>query len=339
MKSKGMRSAGGVRPLPAGVVSPPDSARLRELTEALRDAGGGTLRALLLYGSHVQASEPDRFSAYDLIVVVDAYRPFYESLANAGRLRRPPWLMALVSHVLMPNVVSFDADRHDAAGAKCIVVTLSHLKRAAGPRAKDHFLKGRTVQRLALAWARSQADREKVLDALRLAREDTVRWVRPFRPAPFDAESYAETMLRVSYAAEIRPEAHERVREVFDAQRETLVAIARQAIAAALERGDATETPQGYAWTREAGAGSRWVISLYFTRSKARATARWFKYLITFEDWAPYIVRKLERRAGLHIEVTDRERRWPVLFLWPKLFWVLKELKRNSGTSGEGPSP
>jgi hypothetical protein len=49
---------------------------------------------------------------------------------------------------------------------------------------------------------------------------------------------------------------------------------------------------------------------------------------VTYEDWPFYIVRKLERRAGLQVEVTERERRWPFIFLWPKLVRVLRELNR-----------
>jgi hypothetical protein len=88
--------------------------------------------------------------------------------------------------------------------------------------------------------------------------------------------------------------------------------------------------PPGF-WVRAATAG-------YFARSKTRATLRWGKHIATFEDWPFYIVRKLERRAGLRVEVTEREKRWPFVFLWPKLFAVLRELRRirHSGDPTRG---
>jgi hypothetical protein len=47
--------------------------------------------------------------------------------------------------------------------------------------------------------------------------------------------------------------------------------------------------------------------------------------MITFNDWQTYIVRKVERRTGMSVELTPAERRWPLLLLWPKVFKVLRE--------------
>ena len=50
---------------------------------------------------------------------------------------------------------------------------------------------------------------------------------------------------------------------------------------------------------------------------------RWAKYMALYDDWLDYVVRKVERRSGVAIELTARERRWPLLFLWPKLLRFL----------------
>ena len=42
----------------------------------------------------------------------------------------------------------------------------------------------------------------------------------------------------------------------------------------------------------------------YFSRSKVRSTARWGKHIVTFNDWLPYVQKKVERRTGMQIEVT-----------------------------------
>jgi hypothetical protein len=65
-------------------------------------------------------------------------------------------------------------------------------------------------------------------------------------------------------------------------------------------------------------------VERYFRRSKARSTLRWFKHIVTFNDWLTYIQKKVERRTGLKIEVTPWERRLPLLLLWPKVFYVLR---------------
>lgn len=175
-----------------------------------------------------------------------------------------------------------------------------------------------------------------VLSAVRMAREGVVGWVRPFLPGLFDLERFAETMLRVSYRGEIRPESPERVFQVFQSQRETLLTISEEALAAAVKRGVAIRVSDRYRWKRSPGRMTRFAYVVYFTGSKVRATARWFKYIVTFEGWLDYIARKIERRAGFEVEITDRERRWPLIFLWPKLFMVLRAVKRGGPPSESG---
>ena len=47
--------------------------------------------------------------------------------------------------------------------------------------------------------------------------------------------------------------------------------------------------------------------------------------MVTFEDWLEYIVRKAERHTGKPILLTPSERRWPVIFLWPRLIRYLRD--------------
>ena len=54
---------------------------------------------------------------------------------------------------------------------------------------------------------------------------------------------------------------------------------------------------------------------------------RWLKHMVTFEGWLDYILRKIRRHAGADadIELSPRERRLPLLFLWPRLFRYLRQ--------------
>jgi hypothetical protein len=60
-----------------------------------------------------------------------------------------------------------------------------------------------------------------------------------------------------------------------------------------------------------------------------RATLRWAKYVALYDDWLEYVVRKVERRSGVALELTGRERRWPLVFLWPKLVRFLARPRRR----------
>ena len=59
-----------------------------------------------------------------------------------------------------------------------------------------------------------------------------------------------------------------------------------------------------------------------------RATVRWAKYVITFDDWLDFIVRKARRHTGEDIVLSDRERRMPLLFLWPRVIHYLRHKDR-----------
>jgi hypothetical protein len=130
------------------------------------------------------------------------------------------------------------------------------------------------------------------------------------------------------------------VLQVFRSQREVLLAISAESISAAVARGEVVPVPAGYRWARPPGRTVRWVYTLYFVQSKVRATSRWAKYMFTFEGWLDYIARKIERRAGFKVEVSERERRWPLIFLWPKMFWVLRTVKESElDPSEDGEAP
>ena len=338
------------RPDPGSDPGPdPGAARL---VDALRAAvGASELRAVLLFGSRLVQASPDRYSAYDLVVVCEDYRAFYQGLGRVGATRRPPALVAALNRVLAPNVIALAPNGWESGPvAKIMVIEPDAFDRALGPRAPDHFLKGRLVQQVALLHARDDASAAWVEARLDGARADVPRWVGPFLESPFTAEPAARRMLELSYAGEIRPEAGDRVRQVFDAQRTFLVGMLERILDDAVARErliriDGAEPT--YRFARPPGALDRLPVRLYFLRSKARATARWLKHVVTFDNWLDYLARKVQRRTGMRVEISRWERRLPLLLLWPKALRVLRQrpatlgasrgAQTGSGTRGERP--
>jgi hypothetical protein len=51
------------------------------------------------------------------------------------------------------------------------------------------------------------------------------------------------------------------------------------------------------------------------------------KTAFTFGDWVPYVLWKLERHTGRRIELSERQRRHPLIFAWPIILPLL--LRRN----------
>ena len=297
---------------------------------ALSDLSPGSLVGVLFFGSQRTRANPDRFSAYDLVVVVEAYRPFYRALRDASRLRRGPALMAALNAVLTPNQISLRLPdgRGGELHAKCSVFTLEHLRRETSPRRRDHFTAGRLFQPAEVLWARDDVGREALLDALCSACASTYAWSRPWLEPSFDADRYLRTALRVSMGREIRPEpTAERTFTLHEAQRQEQLPVYDALLRGLCEDGElaAAEGREGsYSLTRPVGLAERLRLAAYFRISLVRATLRWFKYVLTFDDWLDYLLRKVRRHTGQDIQLSARERKHPLVFLWPRVFHYLR---------------
>jgi len=307
-------------------------AAAERLGGALAAASEGSVRSVLLYGSHLLGASPGRESALDFVVVVSDYRAFYEALHRAGESHRPVWLMTGLSRVLPPNVIAYTPDEGAAGLAKCLVVSRDDLRDAVGPRPRDHFLLGRMVQRLAVVWSADEEERAWAEARMAEARAGVLAWVGPFLDEPFDAESLGRRLLEVCYRGEVRPEARDRSGVIFETQREHFRQRLAPVLDAAEREGRVTAVEGGYRFTSPPGARERRRWSGHFRRSKVRATLRWLKHVATFENWLPYVHRKAERRLGITIELSRLERRWPLIFLWPRAVRLLLRRPDREGT-------
>lgn len=301
------------------------------LARAVAEAGGGQVRAVVFFGSRKSRARPDPWSAYDFFVVTRGYRPFFRSLREKGRLRRPAWLVAALNAFLPPNQISLSTAGPDGTvlRGKCGILSEEHFRRETSERHRDHFTLGRLFQPTEVVYTADEESRALVLDALARAHDLTLDWSRPWLPERFEAEEYTRTLLRVSYRGEIRPEPSGRADALWEAQREALLPAYRVVLSARAAQGDLREPAPGvFALARPVGTGERLRLAFYFRWSKVRATARWLKYIVTFDDWLEFIVRKARRHSGQEIELTSRERRWPLVFLWPRVVRYLRHKDR-----------
>jgi hypothetical protein len=297
------------------------------VARAVAQAGGDAVRSIVFFGSRKTRAHPDAYSAYDLFVVLSAYTPFYRALRDGGRLRHPPALGATLNAWLAPNQVSVPVILEDGSRvlAKCAVVTEATLRRATSRARQDHFMAGRLFQPTELLYAAGAEAEQAALEAIVSAHALTFEWVRPWLPARFDVAVYCRTLLRVSYAGEIRPEPEGRAEALWLAQEDYLRPVYAAFLAALAADGELREAGGGeYALARPSTFGERLRSRLYFRRSMLRATARWAKYVVTFEDWLEFLLRKVRRHSSRPVELTERERRLPLIFLWPRVIDYLR---------------
>lgn len=318
--------------LAVGLGQPADADAV-ELSAFLAHAFGPFTVAIVHYGSRAQGREPRADSAFDFFVVVDRYREAYESLAAAVGTPYAPRTAAALAAVLAPNVIAVNQPP-DATGrparaerrGKVCVISLRDLQRACSPQPLDHFTQGRLLQFVLLTWSRDAESARAVTEAVASARARTFIWGRPSLPARFTVDDYAYAVLRRSLAGEIRPESGDHARTLATAQRDSLRAIYSPLLTHLAAHGALVAGTDGLTYRLPAAPGrlEAMRIALYFHRSKLRATTRLLKHVVLYEGWLDYIVRKVDRSGGEQIVLTDRERRWPLIFLWPKVFHYLR---------------
>jgi hypothetical protein len=302
-----------------GVDMPPSEDTVR-LTTFLTRAFGPTTAAVIHYGSHAQSSDARPESAHDFFVIVDRYADAYESLSSTVRPSYSALTASTLAHLLPPNVISLKlSEPGRKLRAKCAVLSTRDLRRLCSPRAPDHFARGRLFQHVQLVWTRDARSRQEALEALLDARVGTFEWSRPYLPSVFNTESFCRRLLEISFAAEIRPEGGERIAALIAAQRDVVLPVYDGLLQWLVVSRIVSQEGNVYRLTAPAGLARRVTSRLWFLKSKARATARWLKYVALYEGWLDYIVQKIARRSGRTIVLTERERRWPLIFLWPKV--------------------
>jgi hypothetical protein len=307
----------------------PVEADAKALATFLAHAFGTSSVGIIHYGSRAQGRKPRADSAFDFFVIVDRYGDAYRSLSATVGTSYSPRVATALAHVLAPNVVSV-ADR--AGGeprAKCCVISLADFRRACSPRRRDHFVQGRLFQFVLLAWARDAVSAREIGDAIAEARAATYTWGRPSLPETFTVDEYLQAVLSRSLAGEIRPESGDHARTLVDAQRDALHAIYTPLLDHMVAQGALLRTvapaSTTYRQQTRASAVDRMRVRWYFRFSKARATVRLLKHVILYEGWLDYIVRKIERSGDTRMVLTPREQRWPLIFLWPRVFRYLRD--------------
>jgi hypothetical protein len=294
-----------------------------DLAERLVADAGKSVRAVLLYGSRLHKTNPDRHSALDFVVLVDDYRSFYSALSSADELHRPVSLMAGLARMLPPNVIAYTPDEGRDGLAKCLIVTKADFKRALGPDPRDHFILGRMLQRVGEVWFANAEEGDWVRSQIRGAHMRVLEWLSPYLDEPVNAAGLGRRLLEVCYQGELRPESRSRSDAIFEAQADHFVAALQPALAVAVSAGTMVEQDGLYrlASPLSPATGRRW--RRHFRRSKLRSTSRWFKHMLTFANWLPYVTRKVERHTGRTIELTTLEKKLPLIFLWPRAIHVL----------------
>jgi hypothetical protein len=289
------------RPAPAGA---------QILAAELARRGGTATAVVLYYGSTLRADS--------LVGILDFYVLLDDVRAWPG-----PALARLANRWLPPNVGYLELDQGgEKLRAKYAVMSVAQFRHRLGAAALDTTLWARFCQPALCIWARSPADQVVASD---LAANAVIRaglWAARLGAPSATAEEYWRTLFAHTYAAELRVEQAARPQDIVakdPARYAALLPLAWQAAELAFEQHGAQLTPAVTDAERQQ-ATRRWAQR---ARHGRRLNAlRLMKAAFTFDGAMDYVAWKIERHRGVRIEVSDWQRRFPLLaapFLYLKL--------------------
>jgi hypothetical protein len=284
----------------------PQHPALRHLVESLKQRHSDCVQSILFYGSCLRSGDPFD-GLVDLYLIVDNYR-----CANSS------WLKALLNQLLPPNVFYAEFPfQGKTIRCKYAILSTRDLQRGTSTRWFQAYLWGRFSQPTALAWWRNEAAHRNAALSMAQAVITFLNRALPSTPAKGSVQSLWQNALKLSYATELRPESHGRARELTAAntsyyQRVTELAAPRliHHLTLAGDGNYQTNIPATVRWL------SRQHWRLRTLQGKLLSLARLSKALFTFEGGLDYIAWKLERHSGEAIEIPDRVRRYPLIFVW-----------------------
>lgn len=272
------------------------------LAAQLAARAGGAASSVLYYGSNLRDAR------------LDGVLDFYVLLDRVGA-----WpgsrLAALANRLLPPNVAYVQAQvGGEALRAKVALISLGQFRRGLSAGAFDTTLWARFAQPCCCAWARSEADREAAVDAVRQAVTTAARWAAALGPERADALAYWRLLFARTYGAELRVERGTRGDDLVarDAERyASLLPQAWRAAGIAFEQaGDALLVP-GLSPAARSAAERRWALRRRL--GKPLNLLRLLKAAFTFEGAVDYVAWKVERHSGVKLEVAPWQRRFPLL--------------------------
>jgi len=301
-----------VRPVPASA---------QAFADELRRRHGASLAGVLFYGSCLRRGSDE--GVLDFYALVDDYRGAYRSRA-----------LRLANAALPPNVFYLELPRGDTRlRAKYAVFSLRDFARAVQLSALRTGTWARFCQPTVCAYARDGAALAALVDLLCAAVESAVLRGVALLPGEGDVrdvtpESLWLGLFRETYASELRPENDDGPLAIYAADPPRYA----RALAAALEalaRADRVRVLEaaGERWRVACPPGSlasaRRRAALRRPLAKAATTVQLLKSALTFGDWLPYALWKLERHTGTRLEPSERQRRHPFVFGWPLIVRVL----------------
>jgi len=295
------------------------------LAEEIARTHGETVLGVLFYGSGLRNQTDD--GVLDFWVIVDDYDAAYQNR-----------LHALLNRVAAPNVFYLEREYGESTlRTKYGVIDRTTFEKGTSLGAWHPYIWARFAQPARALACRDDEAETFLTFAVSNAIVTMVGRLVCMLPSRgglfrFSLAAFWQEAFRRTYDSERRPEAEELIHGLYRANAERYDQVATQALLHLASQGqfsDATAHPRSFSVEISTGAQRNARLRWQFMRSYARVLGlvRLAKTAFTFGDWVPYVLWKLERHTGRRIELSERQRKHPLIFAWPIIIPLLR--RRN----------
>jgi hypothetical protein len=288
---------------------------VQALADKLLARYGNAVQAILYYGSCFRKGD-DREGIVDLYVLVDRYEAIYS-------LR----VQSFLNKLLPPNVFYLQVGLQDRV-VRAKYAVLSHLDflRGTSKRWFHSYLWGRFCQPVGLIYARNSQVARQVQLALAQAILTFTARVLPMVTSPFTARDLWGQGLLLTYRAELRAEQPDDLIHLFDAEPEHYQQLTRAALTEVPFPVEIDTSRQPVRYHSQVSPDlqrkCRLAWKVRFLQGKVLSVLRLLKGFFTFQGGPDYILWKIERHSGVAVELTPRQKQYPLLTAC-LLFWRL----------------
>jgi len=287
-------------------------AAVAALAAELARRAGATTVAVLYYGSALRAES------------LEGVLDFYVLLDDVGAW--PGSTMAhLANRALPPNVGYLQFVHQDQTlRAKYAVMSARQFEQRTQRASLDTTIWARFCQPALCVWTRSTADRAATVARICAAVTTAASWAADLGPEAAPAADYWRALFAHTYAAELRVERTGRAQDIVGKcpdRYTALLPLAWQAaqlpytaaddgtLMATVTAAQRQRAKRSWAWRQRLGRPLNML--------------RLLKAAFTFEGALDYVAWKIERHRGVRIEVSDWQRRFPLLAA-PGIYWQLR---------------
>ena len=274
------------------------------LVEKIHSLFPSSLKAIVLYGSCLRNLDYTD-GVVDLYVIVDNYK-------NAYRNIRSRWM----NYFLPPSVYYVEVNHKELTlRTKYAVISLEDLHEGIENRFHS-YLWSRFAQPVRLVYIDNEETKSHLYD---LFAGSVIRYLDKTIPAlghvRVNSEQIWINALSLSYAAELRPERHDRAglittQSIYDL--DTLTRAAVPALTSILDLDTNGDFNVHTGKTSQRKCLLLWRIRRW--QGRILSLCRLIKAVFTFKDAVNYAAWKIKRHTGVTIEVTPVLQRHPILF-------------------------